>query len=136
MRTRDMNRRRLLQTSLAVGGLGLAGCATAPRGEGMRAAGLPIQDIPPKLAPVRAHPDRLVDVRHQPADTARRRPGRDPHLAVRRSQPQRAEDVIEHGTTVRRRRSRRPEQRPTGRKICHKRINQLQFQAESFAETG
>lgn len=62
MRTGDMNRRRLLQTSLAMGGLGLAGCATQPRGEGVRAAGLPIQDIPPKLAPVRAHPDRLFDI--------------------------------------------------------------------------
>lgn len=62
MAERDLNRRRLLQTSLALGGLGLSGCATGPRAEGPRLAGLSVQDIPPRLAPVRAHADRLFDI--------------------------------------------------------------------------
>ena len=62
MSTRDLNRRRLLQTSLALGGLGLAGCATQPRANTTRFTGLSAQDIPPVLAPVRAHPDRLFDI--------------------------------------------------------------------------
>ena len=62
MAERDLNRRRLLQTSLALGGLGLAGCATGPRAEAPRFAGLSVQDIPPRLAPVRAHADRLFDI--------------------------------------------------------------------------
>jgi D-amino-acid oxidase len=62
MPTRDLNRRRLLQTSLALGGLGLAGCATQPRANPLRLTGLSAQDIPPVLAPVRAHPDRLFDI--------------------------------------------------------------------------
>jgi len=62
MRTRDLDRRRLLQASLAFGGLGLAGCTTGPRAEGLRVTGLSAQDIPPKLMPVRAHPDRLFDI--------------------------------------------------------------------------
>ena len=62
MPARHLDRRTLLQGSLAFGSLGLAGCATQPRGEPSRFAGLPVQDIPPHLAPVRAHPDRLFDI--------------------------------------------------------------------------
>src|SRR6185312_3664428 len=63
MRVRNLDRRAMLQGSLAFGGLGLAGCATQPRGEpAPRFTGLSAQDIPPKLAPVRAHPDRLFDI--------------------------------------------------------------------------
>ena len=62
MPTRDLDRRRLLQASLAFGGLGLAGCTTQPRGDAMRPLGLSVQDIPPFLAPVRAHADRLFDI--------------------------------------------------------------------------
>ena len=63
MAARDMNRRRLIQGSLALSGLGLAGCTTAmgPR-QGLNIAGLAADDIPPPLAPVRAHPDRLFDI--------------------------------------------------------------------------
>ena len=62
MPTPDLNRRRLLQTSLALSGLGLAGCATRPGTQARNAAGLAVEDIPPHLAPVRAHPDRLFDI--------------------------------------------------------------------------
>ena len=62
MSTRDLDRRRLLQATLALSGLGLAGCATQPRANAMRPLGLAVQDIPPLLAPVRAHPDRLFDI--------------------------------------------------------------------------
>src|ERR1700761_1671161 len=62
MRIRDLDRRAMLQGSLAFGGLGLAGCATQPRGDQSRFGGLSAQDIPPPLAPVRAHPDRLFDI--------------------------------------------------------------------------
>ncbi|MEP6830749.1 MAG: FAD-dependent oxidoreductase [Rhizomicrobium sp.] len=57
-----MDRRRLLQASLAFGGLGLVGCATQPRAQGPSIIGLSAQDIPPVLAPVRAHADRLFDI--------------------------------------------------------------------------
>ncbi|HXL70002.1 MAG TPA: hypothetical protein VN935_02075, partial [Rhizomicrobium sp.] len=59
----DLDRRRLIQGSLALSGLGLAGCTTAmgPR-KGLNTAGLSADDIPPPLAPVRAHPDRLFDI--------------------------------------------------------------------------
>jgi glycine/D-amino acid oxidase-like deaminating enzyme len=62
MANRELNRRRLLQGSLALGGLGLAGCATQPRAGVLRTGGLSVQDVPPVLAPVRAHPDRLFDI--------------------------------------------------------------------------
>lgn len=62
MPTRNLDRRRLLQATLALSGLGLAGCATQPRANAMRPLGLSVQDIPPLLAPVRAHPDRLFDI--------------------------------------------------------------------------
>ncbi len=60
-----MDRRKLLQTSLAFGGLnGLGACAaTAPQSPSIRTSGLAVEDIPPKLAPIRAHPDRIFDIR-------------------------------------------------------------------------
>ncbi|HKD48479.1 MAG TPA: FAD-dependent oxidoreductase [Rhizomicrobium sp.] len=62
----DLDRRRLIQGSLALGGLGLAGCTTAgsrgPNTSALNTAGLGVNDIPPALAPVRAHPDRLFDI--------------------------------------------------------------------------
>jgi len=61
-----LDRRSLLRTSLAFGGLaGLGACATAPqvRGPVRNTTGLAIEDIPPSLAPIRAHPDRIFDVR-------------------------------------------------------------------------
>jgi len=65
--TRPTDRRRLLQGSMAFGGLSLlGGCTTAngaPGGSaGQAANGLPIYDIVPPLAPVRAHADRLFDI--------------------------------------------------------------------------
>jgi D-amino-acid oxidase len=60
MPTRGLDRRRLLQSSLALGGLGLAGCATRPGTQAL--SRLPVEDIPPPLAPVRAHADRLFDI--------------------------------------------------------------------------
>ena len=62
MPAQDLDRRRLLQGSLALTGLGLAGCASQPRGNTMRPLGLSVQDVPPALAPVRAHADRLFDI--------------------------------------------------------------------------
>jgi glycine/D-amino acid oxidase-like deaminating enzyme len=62
MPTQNLDRRRLLQGSLALTGLGLAGCASQPRGNAMRPLGLSVQDVPPALAPVRAHADRLFDI--------------------------------------------------------------------------
>jgi len=61
----SMNRRRLLQGSLAFGGLaGLGGCATAPaKSAPSKFTGLNVEDIPPTLAPIRAHPDRIFDIR-------------------------------------------------------------------------
>jgi NADPH-dependent 2,4-dienoyl-CoA reductase/sulfur reductase-like enzyme len=60
-----LDRRSLLRTSLALGGLaGLGACATPQSGGPVRkTAGLAIEDIPPPLAPIRAHPDRIFDVR-------------------------------------------------------------------------
>jgi glycine/D-amino acid oxidase-like deaminating enzyme len=54
----------MLKSSLAFGGLaGLGGCVTAPASAPRpKALTLPIEDIPPKLAPVRAHADRLFDI--------------------------------------------------------------------------
>jgi hypothetical protein len=62
-----MDRRRLLQSSLALGGLtGVGACAATPRpatSAPPRSAGVPVEDIPPPLAPIRAHPDRIFDIR-------------------------------------------------------------------------
>lgn len=58
----DLDRRRLIQGSLALGGLGLAGCTAIGPRRGLNTAGLAADDIPPPLAPVRAHPDRLFDI--------------------------------------------------------------------------
>src|ERR1700759_1576597 len=59
-----MDRRTLLQTSLALGGLsGLGACAGTGRGPANRPSGLAVEDVPPKLAPIRAHPDRIFDIR-------------------------------------------------------------------------
>ena len=63
MPTRDHDRRRLMQGSLALSGLGLAGCATPM---GPRAGSPPpasrFDEFRRPLAPVRAHPDRLFDI--------------------------------------------------------------------------
>jgi hypothetical protein len=61
-----MDRRHLLKNSLALGGLmGLGGCAAPPRTAAAAkvASGVPIEDRPPPLAPIRAHPDRLFDIK-------------------------------------------------------------------------
>jgi len=65
--TRSTDRRRLLQGSMALSGLSLlGGCATANGAPGVMASqntdGLPVYDIVPPLAPVRAHADRLFDI--------------------------------------------------------------------------
>jgi len=60
-----LDRRHLLRNSLAMGGMmGLAGCAATPRREAAAAPGatMAVEDIPPRLSPIRAHPDRLFDV--------------------------------------------------------------------------
>jgi len=57
-----LSRRGILGSSIAVGGLALAGCANVRSGARPGATGLAIEDVPPKLAPVRAHPDRLFDL--------------------------------------------------------------------------
>ena len=65
-----MDRRHLLKNSLALGGLvGLGGCAATPPPAGRGQAGspasshVPIMDRPPPLAPIRAHTDRLFDIK-------------------------------------------------------------------------
>lgn len=63
MRDRErFSRRSILGSSLAVGGLALSGCANMPNKVQPKANDLAVEDIPPKLAPVRAHPDRLFDL--------------------------------------------------------------------------
>jgi glycine/D-amino acid oxidase-like deaminating enzyme len=55
-----LDRRRLIKSAASLGGLsvlGLAGCATRPV-----ANGLPVYDIVPPLAPIRAEVDRLFDI--------------------------------------------------------------------------
>ena len=66
-----MDRRWLLKTSLALGGLtGLAACA-APQAvpapmpappPAPKPSSFPVEDIPPRLAPIRAHVERLFDI--------------------------------------------------------------------------
>jgi glycine/D-amino acid oxidase-like deaminating enzyme len=60
-----MDRRYLLKNSLALGGLvGLGGCATPPRAPAAKAdSNVPIEDRVPPLAPIRAHTDRLFDIK-------------------------------------------------------------------------
>ncbi len=57
-----MDRRKLLQASLAMGGLSGLGACAGQRPQ-VRTSGLAVEDIPPKLAPIRAHPDRIFDIR-------------------------------------------------------------------------
>ena len=59
-----MDRRHLLKNSLALSGLvGLGGCAAPPHAPATRiVSGVPIEDRPPPLAPIRAHADRLFDI--------------------------------------------------------------------------
>lgn len=54
-----MDRRRLLQGGAGLGLLGLGGCATAA---GSAANVLPVYDRVRRLAPIRAHADRLFDI--------------------------------------------------------------------------
>jgi hypothetical protein len=60
-----MDRRKLLKTSLSFGGLSSLGACAAPtiQSPSIRTSGLAVEDIPPKLAPIRAHPDRIFDIR-------------------------------------------------------------------------
>lgn len=60
-----MDRRSLLKNSLALGSLaGLGACsATIPAAPVLTTSGVPVEDLPPHLAPIRAHPDRIFDVR-------------------------------------------------------------------------
>src|SRR5579863_813475 len=60
-----MDRRYLLKNSLALGGLvGLGGCATPPHAPAAPAvSSVPIEDWVPRLAPIRAHADRLFDIK-------------------------------------------------------------------------
>jgi hypothetical protein len=57
-----MDRRKMMQASLAMGGLSGLGACAGPRPQ-VRTSGLAVEDIPPKLAPIRAHPDRIFDIR-------------------------------------------------------------------------
>src|ERR1700747_3593292 len=60
-----MDRRDLLKNSLPLGGLaGLGGCAPSPPAPAARVAlNVRIEDRPPHLAPIRAHTDRLFDIK-------------------------------------------------------------------------
>jgi glycine/D-amino acid oxidase-like deaminating enzyme len=59
-----MDRRHLLQGSLALGLSGLGGCATTPSpAPAPKRLALNAEDIVPVLAPIRAHPDRIFDIR-------------------------------------------------------------------------
>src|SRR5471030_2262003 len=60
-----MDRRDILKNSLALGGLmGLSGCA-APHAAAVARPNfsVPLADRPPVLAPIRAHTDRLFDIK-------------------------------------------------------------------------
>ena len=55
-----MDRRRLLKNSLAgLVGLGAATSQTATA----QTSAVPLMDRPPKLMPIRAHPDRIYDIK-------------------------------------------------------------------------
>jgi hypothetical protein len=61
-----MDRRDLLKNSLALGGLaGLGGCSATSHmpATARLASSVPIEDRPPPLAPIRAHTDRLFDIK-------------------------------------------------------------------------
>ena len=68
-----MDRRHLLKNSLALGGAlglggGLSGCASAPQTsapatQAKPQSSVPLMDRPPPLAPVRAHTDRIFDIK-------------------------------------------------------------------------
>src|SRR5262245_5768764 len=67
-----MDRRDLLKNSLALGGVvglgnGLAGCATTPQTPPAAPIKpqitVPLMDRPPPLAPIRAHSDRVFDIK-------------------------------------------------------------------------
>src|SRR5580698_563893 len=60
-----MDRRYLLKNSLALGGLvGLGDCATHPPSQPPKVvSNIPIEDRVPHLAPIRAHTDRLFDIK-------------------------------------------------------------------------
>jgi hypothetical protein len=62
-----MDRRHLLKNSLTLGGMvGLAGCAATPQTPPVAAPAkptVPWMDRPPVLAPIRAHADRLYDIK-------------------------------------------------------------------------
>ena len=56
-------RRRLIQSSAALGGVGLlGGCAVTGAPTAQRPNGLAIYDVVPPLEPIRAHTDRLFDI--------------------------------------------------------------------------
>lgn len=57
-----MDRRRLLRNSLALGGLAGLGARASAQQVTPIPTTLPIEDIPPRLAPIRAHVDRLFDI--------------------------------------------------------------------------
>jgi hypothetical protein len=57
-----MDRRHLLKNSLALGGLVGLGTA-ASRTAAAQTSGVPFMDRPPKLIPMRAHPDRIYDIK-------------------------------------------------------------------------
>src|SRR5258708_34201188 len=59
-----MDRRTLLKASLAMGGLsGLGACAAPPGAPAIRTSSLAVEDRVQVLAPIRAHPDRIFDIR-------------------------------------------------------------------------
>ena len=62
MTSKNLDRRRLLTTSLAFGGLAGLGACAAPGARTAPALGLSAQDVPPRLMPIRAHADRLFDI--------------------------------------------------------------------------
>jgi len=62
MTPKNLDRRRLLTTSLAFGGLAGLGACAAPGARTAPALGLSAQDVPPRLMPIRAHADRLFDI--------------------------------------------------------------------------
>src|SRR5882724_6725472 len=58
-----MDRRTLLKTSLAMGGLSGLGACAAPSGTpAIRTSSLAVEDRVQVLAPIRAHPDRIFDI--------------------------------------------------------------------------